>query len=277
MKEEKAPTGQEKAERKEVKREEVEIGSTVKAFCRPFEVERDEGQEKANIAGEVKLLEADKLKPFNARQKRLKQSRRKKEKKEQARERQPGDFGEALGIDQPRPPAPASNQVEEPAELCLKNRIAQEIMNFVKKKHFSYKGDTPTEADGNCFIHSLLLQLQRPTMKSDDHQQLPTVGHEEFRHLVKNFILSSSESKVENMKKYFDELEGCQSESGTRGVEIGMPWDEYWEEIVTPGTWVDETFIQSSAWFLKKDIIILTINTENPLRYLKYQMIYVLK
>ena len=81
MKEEKAPTSQEKAENEEVKdqppseaaptsetikvamKEEKALTSQekTKAFWRPFEVEREEVQEKANIAEEVKLIEADKL------------------------------------------------------------------------------------------------------------------------------------------------------------------------------------------------------------------------
>ena len=172
---------------------------------------------------------------------------------------------EALGIEIDDPQLlPASIfEVEEPASV----RISREIMTFINSQGYQFKEDTLTEADGNCFITSLLLQLQRPNLKSDYHQQLVTSGHEEFRQSVKRFVLSSSDSKVKALKERFDELEGnVPPENGSTAVGIGLSWDEYWKKIVVPNTWVDHTFIQSSAWFLGKDIMIITTNSDNPSR-----------
>ena len=51
-------------------------------------------------------------------------------------------------------------------------RLAREIMNFIHREGFLFKADKLTPADGNCFIHAIIQQVQRPCIARDFDQQL---------------------------------------------------------------------------------------------------------
>ena len=88
---------------------------------------------------------------------------------------------------------------------------------------------------------------------------------------MKDFINSnSSHPRIQAMKGQFKALEGLETENQGRAVGIGMSWETYWSKILDPNIWVDHTFIQAAAWFLKKDIRIVSItkDNDNPIRYL---------
>ena len=139
---------------------------------------------------------------------------------------------------------------EESAEI----RLAREIMNFIRSQGFNFTAGQLTPADGNCFIHAVLQQLNRPSI-AGDFVQLRTVHHQVFRLLVRDFILGSTHPKVTAMKKFHQEL------------ETGQSWGEYWETMGTTNTWADQFFTQATAWFLQRDIMIITISNYNPIRY----------
>ena len=52
---------------------------------------------------------------------------------------------------------------EESAEI----RLAREIMNFIRSQGFNFTAGQLTPADGNCFIHAVLQQLNRPSIAGD--------------------------------------------------------------------------------------------------------------
>ena len=160
--------------------------------------------------------------------------------------------------------ATSSFPIEEDASI----RIGREIMSFINKNGLPFKADSPTQADGDCFVHGVLQQLQRPSIAGDYGQDLLSVDFQEFRLRVRDFLLNSSHPRVTAMKATFDALEGVLSENGSRAVDIGMSWEEYWSKIVISNTWADETFIQSTAWFLGRDIMLITIATKDPIRYI---------
>lgn len=140
---------------------------------------------------------------------------------------------------------------------------AKEIIDSINQRRLPYKADyPPTPADGNCFIHAVLQQLKRSEFGGDFSELLQTVDHEEFRHRVRDFIISSSSQAVQDLKAKFDTLEGVPTENGGRAVGIGMSWETYWTNIVTPDIWADQTFVQATAWFLERDIRIISITSQ---------------
>ena len=144
---------------------------------------------------------------------------------------------------------------------------AQQILKSIKERGLPYKADhPPTPGDGDCFIHAILQQLNRPEFRDDFSELLQTVDPEEFRHRVRDFIISSSNQKVHNMEQHFHFLEGVETENGGRAVGIGMSWADYWTQITTPGIWADHSFVQATAWFLQRDIRIIEINSERYIR-----------
>ena len=154
--------------------------------------------------------------------------------------------------------------IEEDASI----RIGREIMSFINRRGLPFKADQPTTADGDCFVSAVIQQLQRPSIAADFGQLLQSVDLQNFKLLVRQFIFNSSHPRVLAMKETFKTLEGLPSESDFRTVDIGMSWENYWENIVKPKVWASETFIQSVAWFLKRDIMIITINTDDHIRYI---------
>ena len=140
---------------------------------------------------------------------------------------------------------------------------AKQIIDSINQRRLPYKADIPpTPGDGNCFIHSVLQQLRRPEFGGDFSELLQTVNHEEFRHRVRDFAISSSSQAVQAMKQQFDFLEGVPTENGGRAVGIGMSWQAYWSNIIIPDIWADHTFVQATAWFLERDIRIISITTQ---------------
>ena len=139
---------------------------------------------------------------------------------------------------------------EDSAEV----RLTREIMNFIRSQDLNFTAGDLTPADGNCFIHSVIQQLNRPLI-AGDFPQLRTVNHQAFRHLVRDFMLGSIHPKVIEMKNYHHEL------------KTGQSWAVYWEQMGKTNTWADQFFIQATAWFLQRDIMIITISNYNPIRY----------
>ena len=131
--------------------------------------------------------------------------------------------------------ANSSFPIEEDASI----RIGREIMSFINKKDLSFKLDSPTQADGDCFVHAVIQQLHRPSIAGAYGQDLLSVNLQEFRLRVRDFILNSSHPRVTAVKATFDALEGVSSENGSRAVDIGMPWEDYWTKIVISNTWAE--------------------------------------
>ena len=140
---------------------------------------------------------------------------------------------------------------------------AEEILKSIKDRGLLYTADYPlTPGDGNCFIHAVLQQLMRPEFREYFSELLQTVDHEEFRQRVRDFIINSSSKAVQAVKEKFDTLQGVLTENGGRAVGIGMSWETYWDEIVRPDIWADETFVRATAWYLGIDIRIISITSE---------------
>ena len=56
---------------------------------------------------------------------------------------------------------------------------AKEIMNFIKRRGLPYQEDLPpTPADGSCFVHSVLQQLNRSEIRGNYMELLNSVDHE---------------------------------------------------------------------------------------------------
>ena len=87
-------------------------------------------------------------------------------------------------------------------------------------------------------------QLDRQT-QNNINTGSPTL----LRQAVYNFISNSKNPKILNYKKQYE--------------EIVAPLDsktlsEYWQIMIKDYEWVDSIFVQSTAWFLGHDIIIVT-------------------
>ena len=131
---------------------------------------------------------------------------------------------------------------------------AKQIIDSINQRRLPYKADhPPTPGDGNCFIHAVLQQLRRPEFGGDFSELLQTVDHKEFRVRVRDFIISSESQAVQTMKEQL---------ALAFSVGIGTSWPSYWTNIVTPDIWVDHTFVQATALFLKRDIRIISITTQ---------------
>ena len=140
---------------------------------------------------------------------------------------------------------------------------AKEIIDSINRRKLPFKADyPPTPGDGNCFPHSILQQLKRPEFGGEYSELLATVDHGEFRLRVRNFIFASSSPAVQRMKEQFKACEGASTENGGRAVGLGMPWETYWTKIIIPDIWPDQTFVQATAWYLGRDIRIISITSE---------------
>ena len=138
-------------------------------------------------------------------------------------------------------------------------RIAHEIMMIVRRLQLPLKLDEITEGRGNCFPLAILAQCRRPEIfrglrsltQNLIQQDDPTL----FRRAVYSFMTNSRHKTIENyIKRYQEILANIDNKT----------WEEYWKVMIRNYEWVDYIFIQSTAWYLGHDIIIvMTTSSEN--------------
>ena len=141
----------------------------------------------------------------------------------------------------------------------MERRVANEIMNVVNSRGLPLKLDRITPGKGNCFPIAVLDQCKRPEIMRNLHPQIKKIvkcnmqtAQMLLRQSVRNFVQSSEHPAIRNYKNEYRQ---------TVAVVEDRSWEENWAGMVQDKIWVDATFIQSTAWFLKHDIMI--INTTN--------------
>ena len=141
----------------------------------------------------------------------------------------------------------------------IERKIAIDIMKTVERLRLPLVLDELTEGKGDCFPLSILSQCRRQEILIDLDYQLQSIIHHNcptmMRKAVRDFMLSTKLPAIESFKKEYEEVVA---------VIDGMSWLQYWEKMTKMFEWVDYTFIQSTAWLLQHDIIIVTTSgTEN--------------
>ena len=142
-------------------------------------------------------------------------------------------------------------------------RIAHEIMKAVRRLQLPLKLDEITEGRGNCFPLSVLAQCRRQEIfqhlttpiKGLIQQGDPTL----LRRAVHSFIMKSRHPTIQSYKRRYEEILAALD---------NRTWREYWEVMVRDYEWVDYIFIQSAAWFLGHDIIIVTTTSTEDHSYI---------
>ena len=140
-------------------------------------------------------------------------------------------------------------------------RIASEIMKKVRKLNLPLKLDEITEGRGNCFPLSVLAQCRRPEIYRQLDENIQNIVQRQdptlLRQAVSNFMSKSRDENIINYKKRYEEI---------LSPLDSKTWKNYWEMMIRNYEWVDYIFIQSTAWFLGHDIIIVTTTSteEHP-------------
>ena len=140
-------------------------------------------------------------------------------------------------------------------------RIALEIMKKVRRLNLPLKLDEITEGRGNCFPLSVLAQCRRPEIFRQLNMQIQNIISTDdptlLRQAVYNFMSNSKNQRILSYKKQYEEIV-APIDSKT--------WREYWQVMIKNYEWVDYIFVQSTAWFLEHDIIIVTTTSteEHP-------------
>ena len=132
-------------------------------------------------------------------------------------------------------------------------RIAHEIMKAVRRLQLPLRLDEITEGRGNCFPLSVLAQCRRIEIFQNLNFQTKNLIQEGnptlLRRSVHTFMKNSRHQTVQEYKRRYQEILSALD---------NRTWREYWEVMIRNYEWVDYIFIQSAAWFLGHDIIIVT-------------------
>ena len=142
--------------------------------------------------------------------------------------------------------------MENASKFEIELNIANQIMDTVRRLQLPVKLDQLTEGRGNCFPIAVLQQCRRPEILSQlSPLQKEIVKHEstqELRNSVKQFIVKSENPKIVSFKAQYNE---------SVALANGELWEQYWERMSEDRMWVDYTFIQATAWYLKLDMWII--------------------
>jgi hypothetical protein len=131
--------------------------------------------------------------------------------------------------------------------------IASEIMKTVRRLQLPLKLDEITEGRGNCFPLSILAQGRRSEIFRGLSSLTQSIMLEndptKLRKEVFKFMTNSRHRTIQNYKKTYEEVLASIDDK---------TWAKYWEGMLRNYEWVDYIFIQSTAWYLHHDIIIVT-------------------
>ena len=137
--------------------------------------------------------------------------------------------------------------------------IALEIMETVRRLQLPLNLDEITEGRGNCFPLSILAQCRRPEIFQHlsvqtrvlIQQNNPTL----LRRAVHAFMTNTRHQRIQEYLRQYQEV---------LSTLDNKTWKKYWDVMLRNYEWVDYIFIQSTAWFLRHDILIVTTtNTED--------------
>ena len=125
----------------------------------------------------------------------------------------------------------------------------EKIMGGVRRANLHFKLDSPTLRAGNCFPSAVTQQCRRQEVEIHS-----IVDHQDLRKKVTNYMLTSQDRVVVDMRRRWAELVPNES------------WVSYWNNMGIDGVWVDEVFIWATAWYLNRDIFIIwdTATPDNP-------------
>ena len=140
-------------------------------------------------------------------------------------------------------------------------RIATEILKTVRRLDLPLKLDEITEGRGNCFPLSILAQCRRLEVFRELNGSVQAIVCKNdptlLREVVCSFIMNSRHPRIQEFKRRYKEV---------LSVIDQRNWIEYWNNMVRNYEWVDYIFVQSTAWYLHHDIIIVTTSSteEHP-------------
>ena len=150
--------------------------------------------------------------------------------------------------------------------MDIEKKIAEEIMMTLRKFRLPLTLDVLTEGKGNCFPLAILAQCRRHDIYCNLESHIQDIIMKNnptlLRSAVKKFILSSNHKTIKEFKQQFENV--------VTAVD-GIQWIQYWEKMSTNYEWVDYTFIQSTAWFLNHDILIITTSSRQQDPYMRIQ------
>ena len=137
-------------------------------------------------------------------------------------------------------------------EETIEEKIAKEILQTIKRLNLPYKLDAITEGKGDCFPLAMIANCKREEIYTKLPQNIQSMILQDdptkFRMAVRNFILHSKNVNIKNFREQYEEVVApidCRN------------WIQYWEVMVRQYEWIDYTFVQSTAWFLNHDIMII--------------------
>ena len=135
-------------------------------------------------------------------------------------------------------------------------RLADAIMANIRRLglQINFDMDDLTLADGNCFFRGILQQCRRPevyhTLSDEVKGFVDNMDHYGFRKWIKECVSASNHVRVQ---------------PETLQPFLPKPWAIYWSEnyMMKNGFWADATMVRCTAWFLEKDIMIISDDNDD--------------
>ena len=134
----------------------------------------------------------------------------------------------------------------------IEEKIAREIMEIVEKLQLPFTLDTITEGKGNCFPLAIMAQCRRPEVFQDLSSEIQSIVRQNnstlLRLAVRKFMLGMKHKALIDFRRQYEDV--------VANID-GRDWLQYWDIMVSNYEWVDYTFVQSTAWLLQRDIVIV--------------------
>ena len=111
----------------------------------------------------------------------------------------------------------------------------------IKKCSLQLKQGNQTEGYGNCFPNAIVQQCRRPVVRKwlqDNRKESIVYNQQTLRNRVTNLALKSKHQTIKEYKENYETVL-CREDKKS--------WNDYWNEMVKTGSWVDSVFVNATA------------------------------
>ena len=130
--------------------------------------------------------------------------------------------------------------------------IGMKIARKAQELGQNLKLDNLTRGKGNCFLIAVLQQINRSevgqNLDSKLREMASSLNHKELRSKITMFMLKSRLPQMLNYRKQVEQV-------------INLKWSRYCNKMAKNGEYVDSHFVQCTAFYLKRKIMILDENS----------------
>ena len=141
--------------------------------------------------------------------------------------------------------------------------MEEEFMAAIRRCELPLMLDDATKGDGNCWVHAVIQQLERPEIMQQINARTREVmnisklnRYLTLKSKIAEFATTSQHPNIKQAKASF--------QTKGQGLVEQISWEDHWKVLKKDREWSDEVMVQATAWFTGIDIhLVMSTGTLN--------------